>query len=83
MVAQMDYIDEEDLWEFLKTKNWAFSTMKTRAQAICQANRENLTEDDIYEKYVSRKPVTRTKLRLGVRLLKEFKEWDKNVDKNR
>ena len=76
MVAQMNYIDEKNLWEFLKTKNWALSTMKTRAQAICQADKENLTEDDVYEKYGNHKSVTRTKLRLGIRLLREFREWE-------
>ena len=78
----MDYIDKEDLQEFLKTKNWSFSTMKTRSQAICQADRENLTEDDVYEKYGNYSYSTRTKLRSGICLLREFKKWEKNVNKN-
>ena len=77
----MNYIDKKDLWKFLKTKNWARPTMQIRAQAICQVDRENLTEDDVYEKYGNYSYSTRIKLRSGIRLLREFKEWEKNVNK--
>ena len=76
MVEHTNDVNEDNLWEFLMTKNWAISTMKTRKRTIYQVARENLTEDGIYEKYGNYKSVTRTKLKLGIRLLREFKEWE-------
>ena len=73
----MNYIDEKGLWEFLKTKNWAISTMKTRRRTICQVNRENLSENDIYEKYINYSHITRSHLRNAIKLLEEFKVWEK------
>ena len=76
MVEHTNDVNEENLWEFLMTKNWAISTMKTRKRTICRVVRENLTEDDTYGKYGNRRSTTRTKLRLAIRLSKEFKEWE-------
>ena len=79
----MNYIDEEDLQEYLETKNWSYLTVKERMQSVCQVAKEKLTEDDVWKKYGNYSYSTRARLRLGICLLREFREWDKNVNKNR
>ena len=68
---------DEKIRQFLATKHYTSTTIRSKMEDIRLIARENLTEDDIYEKYINYSHITRSHLRNAIRLLEEFKVWEK------
>ena len=74
-------IDDNQLEEFLKGKEYARTTARNYAKYIRRVNREELTTNDINRIYENHSPQTKCKLRAAVRLLGEFVDWEENDGK--
>ena len=76
-VNLMETTTDGNLKQFLAAKHYAPTSIKQVAKVIRRVDRENLTEDDVWSKYISYSTGLRCQLRRGIRLLEEFKTWEK------
>ena len=68
-------IDDIQLKDFLDTKPYSDATKRRYAEYMRRVNREGLTLDGVNLIYENHSQLTRSKLRMAIKHLKEFKEW--------
>jgi hypothetical protein len=75
-------IDEDEFKTWLELKGYADSTVRYEVRRAKRVIRDNLTEENMFDKCPIETRYVRHDVRRAIRRLKEFEEWCKN-DRNR